>query len=96
MENNSECVLRTQVILRTHFGEEPVIDTSRGEPNLTFRDQDKNRYRVYVQEEFEEDYPVMRGSYDSILQSLPEALRRSSSRTVLVTRDGIDEYSAPL
>jgi hypothetical protein len=93
MTPTSESTEAIKKILRAEFDAEPIFDKSRGRPNLTFR-LDGRRYRVYVDDDFEEDYPVLKGQCERILDGLVFALSASARDAVIVTSIGVKEHAA--
>jgi hypothetical protein len=94
MNADSQSTKAIAEIIRTSFKEKPTFDASRGEENLTFR-SDAKRYRVYVREDFEEDFHAMEKRYRQLLDDLPTALRCSKTGAVEVTGEGITEHKGP-
>jgi hypothetical protein len=92
MTPTSESTKAIQEILRIEFDAEPVFDKTSGREHLTFR-VDGRRYRVYVADDFEEDYPILKDQCEPILEDLSFALSASFSDAVIVTSIGVKEYS---
>jgi hypothetical protein len=86
----SECVGAIIRILRSEFEVNAGLDRSTRRPNVTFTFSGE-QYRIYLADNFEEQYHGAPQTGDLILSALPERLRVSStgSRSVLVSRSGI-------
>jgi hypothetical protein len=91
MTATSESTKAIEEILRREFDAEPVFDKSHTDSNLTLR-VDKRRYRIYVSNEFEEDFTVLQEKCQGILEGLPFALNTSETDAVLITTLGIKEH----
>jgi len=92
MNKISEATQAVIAAMRDGFEAEPLIDESHGEPNITVRVNGK-RYRAYMSDEFEDDYPQMKAACDQMLGGLGEALSLSATGSVLITTTGLKEHS---
>ena len=91
MTSTSESTKAITELLRVEFDTEPIFDKSCGRANLTFR-VDRRRYRVYVDDDFEEDFPILTGQCERILDGLIFALSASLNDAVIVTSMGVKEH----
>jgi hypothetical protein len=90
--DSSECIAAIIAVLKSEFAvlNDLTVDRSSRPAQVSFSILEK-RYRVYVGDQFEEQYAATPQMGELILSGLPDKVRGSSpaSRAVLVSRSGI-------